>query len=363
MATRATVKPRTKVRPRVSVDEEATMAAIANANYFTDSSLRTELEFFTSGCRLLDMVLGGGWVLGRMSNIIGDKSTGKTLLVIEAVINFLAKWSDGFVRYAEAEAAFEKGYAAQLGMPVDRVDWAELIDAKGKTDRTVEWMFDDIRSTIAKLNGKPGLYIVDSLDAFSDRAEMERDIGDGSYGGAKAKKLGEMFRRLVGDIEESRLCLLIISQIRDKINARFGETKIRSGGHAMDFYASHCLWLSELDKLTKVVAKIERVTGMNIRAKCKKNKVGLAHRECDFPLVFGYGIDDMTASVEWLIDAGRESKLADLGLSKAGYKVRLANLRNKGGQEARELRALLDALVTTEWQAIERTFLPEARKY
>lgn len=335
----------------------------AGSSYFASSAQRTGLDFVSSGSVLLDQVLGGGYVLGRMSNIIGDKSTGKTLLAIEACVNFIRRYPDGVIRYLEAESAFDKAYAAALGLPVDQIEWAEMVDAKGNADRTVEWMHDDIKATIARLKGRPCIYVVDSLDALSDRAEMERKIDDNTYGQNKAKKLGELFRRLVGDIESSRMLLLVISQIRDKIGVTFGETKMRAGGHAMDFYATHCLWLAQIERLKKTVEKIERPIGVTIRANCKKNKVGLPFRQCDFPLLFGYGVDDVTASVEWLLDAGREDLLKEVDMSKAGYKVRITSLRNKGGEEMAAVRRILNDLVTKEWARIETNFLPAKGKY
>ena len=222
---------RTKVKaekdPAPSVGRVRVSAATAGATYFASSAERDGLEFFSTGCALLDQVMGGGYVLGRMTNVIGDKSTGKTLLAIEAVINFLRKWVDGYVRYAEAEAAFDQKYAAAMGMPITQVDWASMLSEDGENDRTVEWLFDDITATIKKLKGRPGLYIVDSLDALSDRDELERDISKGSFGQAKAKKIGELFRRLAGEIESSRLCVLIISQIRDKIGVMFTRKRMR----------------------------------------------------------------------------------------------------------------------------------------
>lgn len=327
------------------------------SSYFANSTER-KLEFVHSGCAVLDQVLGGGYVLGRMSNVIGDKSTGKTLLAIEACGNFSRSYADGVVRYVEAEAAFDKGYAAALGLDVDAIEWADM-----GADRTVEWVHDDILATIKRLNGRPCIYVVDSLDALSDREELKREISDNTYGAAKAKKLGEMFRRLVGEIEKSRLLLLIVSQIRDKIGVTFGETKMRAGGHAMDFYATHCLWLANLGQLKKTRNKIERSVGVDIRAKCKKNKVGLPFRECDFPILFGYGVDDLTANVEWLVKAGRESVLDDLGLTKTGYKISLEALRNRGGAEVQNLRRRLSEVVVQEWGSVETTFLPQSRKY
>lgn len=349
--------------PRARVAVEGKPSPVATGSYFSSSEQRVGLEFISTGCAVLDQVMGGGYVLGRMSNIIGDKSTGKTLLAIEAAGNFARKYGDGVIRYLEAESAFDKEYARAMGLPVERVEWAEMVTDKGDADRTVEWLHDDIVTTLAKLKGRPCIYIVDSLDALSDRAEMGRDISDGSFGAAKAKKLGEMFRRLVGDIEKSRMLLLVISQIRDKIGVTFGETKMRSGGHAMDFYATHCLWLAQIATLKRTVQKIERPVGVSIRAKCKKNKVGMPFRECDFPLLFGYGVDDLTANTEWLLAAGKDSRLEELGMSKAGYKVRIASLRDKGGPELAEFRKILNAMVLKEWSDVEMTFLPKASKY
>lgn len=366
MATRIRIEPTGQVKgSRVRLADEGKGAPPPAGNsYFASSLERTGLEFVSTGCAVLDEVMGGGYVLGRMSNIIGDKSTGKTLLAIEAAGNFLRKYDGGMVRYLEAESAFDKAYARALGMPVDRVEWADPVDPKtNKSDRTVEWLFDDLNNTMGKLRKEPGIYIVDSLDALSDRAELERGISDSSYGAQKAKKLGEMFRRLVGDLERTRMLLIIISQIRDKLNVTFGETKMRSGGHAMDFYATHCLWLAQVETLKRTVNKIEMPVGLGIRGKCKKNKVGLPLRECDFPLLFGYGIDDLTANVEWLIEAGRDAALEELGFSKAGYKISIANLRNKGGAEMAAMRAKATTVLQREWALVQQTFLPQSSKY
>jgi recombination protein RecA len=332
-------------------------------SYFASSEQRTGLEFISSGCKLLDQVLGGGYVLGRMSNIIGDKSTGKTLLAIEAAANFIRTYPGGYIRYVEAESAFDPLYASALGMPVDQVDFAKLEDDKGVADRTVEWVFEDIQDVLKRLNGRPGLYVIDSLDALSDREEMKRDISAGTYGGGKPKKIGELFRRLVGDIEQSRLCILIISQIRDKIGVTFGETKMRAGGRAMDFYATHCLWLAHIGMVKKTMGGVERAIGVEIRAKCKKNKVGLPFRECDFELLFGWGVDDIGASIEWLIKHKREERLKELDMSKSGYKTLLLKMRDAGGPDLQALRVKLDTIVVEEWSNLEQLFLPKSTKY
>lgn len=330
---------------------------IPAANYFAAGSDK-ELEFVSTGCSILDAVLGGGYVLGRVCNLVGDKSSGKTLLAIEACANFASRYADGYIRYAEAEAAFDVPYAAALGMPVDRVDFADDIF-------TIEDLFEDLERILddKELQKRPCLYIIDSLDALSDRAELGRKIDEGSYGMNKPKVMGQMFRRLVQKMEKSRMLLVVISQIRDKIGVTFGETKTRSGGKALDFYASQVLWLSEIEKMKRTIDKVDRITGVRVRARCKKNKIGLPFRECEFPILFGYGVDDLTAAADWLLEVNREECLTELGLSKAGYKIRINNIRGKGGEEVAKLRSEFGRIIQHEWRTIETKFLPASRKY
>lgn len=353
-----------------SVEADVPTSATATAQAASDYFARVDkdgIKFVSAGCALIDATIGGGWPLGRMVNIVGDKSAGKTLLAIEACANFARQYLDGYIRYAEAEAAFDVDYAEALGMPVDRVDFEPGDPEKGLT--TVEDFYADMLRCLDKCKAegrrkaRPMLYVLDSLDALSDDAEAGRDIDKGSFGAAKAKKMGELFRRLVQRMEEQDCLLIIVSQLRDKIGVTFGETQTRSGGRALDFYASLIVWLREIGKNKRTVGGIERITGVNVRMKVKKNKVGLPFRECDYPIVFGYGVDDLTASVEWLLEVKREKRLGEVGMSKDGYKVRIGNLRNKGGDAMREVRAQLDAIVREEWRAIETTFLPQSRKY
>lgn len=365
----------------VGVAAGALTSASVHGSYFASSKERTGLEFVSTGCAVLDEVMGGGYALGRMSNIIGDKSTGKTLLAIEACGNFAKKYPDGLIRYAEAEAAFDPGYAGALGMPMDRVEFAdwkrttkrkktkdEDIDVAvdrddDASDRTVEWVFEDIQATLKRLKGRPCMYVVDSLDALSDRAEQERGMDAGSYGMEKAKRLGEMFRRLVGQMEDSRMCLIIISQVRDNIGVTFGSKYKRSGGHAMDFYATHCLWLSNLGQIHKTINGIKRTIGVDIKAQCQKNKIGLPWRTCEFPILFGYGIDDATAHAQWLVQHKLDERLAELGMSAGGYKTRIPAVQSRGGAELLELREGLARIVREEWPKLEAQFLPTASKY
>lgn len=304
----------------------------SGGNYF--AAPKSGIEFIPTGCKILDLALGGGWAEGRVGNVVGDKSTGKTLLMIEAAANFAKKHPTGVIKYREAEAAFDQDYAGALGMPLDRVDFGE------KQLATVEDFFEDLQLTVeeARKTKKPHLYILDSLDALSDREELDRDIDKGSFGASKAKKMSELFRRNVRDVEEVGVTLLIVSQIRDNMNAMaFGKKTTRSGGRALDFYASQVLFLAQIKRVTKTVKKVTRPVGIVVKAKLEKNKVGLPFREAQFQITFGYGIEDELACEDWL--------------KEVASPIPEGNLK------------VLHKAVEKRWYEIEQSFLPKRKKY
>jgi len=324
-------------------------------NYFASEK---PIGFISTGCQLLNCVLGGGVAEGRVFNIVGDKSSGKTLQAIEVCANFYDKHgSSADINYQEAESAFDKPYAQALGMPVDIINFVGEDDPKN--DNTVEYTFEKITEKIAELriSKRPALWITDSLDALSDRAEKARDIDEGSYGMGKQKKMSEMFRRLISEMNEVNLTLFIVSQIRDKIGAMFGEKKSRTGGKALDFYASQVLWLAEIKKLRKTIRGVKRVYGIQVKAQCKKNKVGLPFRDCEFPTIFGYGVDDLTASLEWL---DQVKALSELNITKKDIpKIVKENMAERDTDFVDEV----NALVREVWSDIEVSFLPKGKKY
>lgn len=313
--------------------------------FFT--SPKGNLEFIHTGNPVLDCVIGGGWVLGRVSNVVGDKSTSKTLLAIEACINFFRQFPKGAVRYVEAESAWDDDYARAIGLAVDRVEFRRDIE-------TIEQLFEDMEEFLDKRSStKPGLYIVDSLDSLTDAKELERKISDGTFGAAKAKQLGQLFRRLIRRIEEGRTHFMIISQVRDNIGAMFGEKHTRSGGKSLDFYASQILWLAHMKTLKKVVDKIERAVAITVKAKCKKNKVGLPFRDCLFDVRFGYGVEDIEACFAFLEASGKVP--ADL--------LTITSMKKLRGNAMTEARAALAAAVTKRWYEVEKKFVPAEGKY
>lgn len=323
-------------------------------NYF--ASPQTSIKFIPSGSKVFDLALGGGWARSRISNVVGDKSTGKTLLCIEASANFIRGNPKGKVRYREAEAAFDEPYAAALGMPVDKVDFGDPLD-------TVEQLWADLERIVAGAKG-PELVIVDSLDALSDDAEMAREMTDPSFGASKAKQLSQLFRRLVRKMEGKDVTLIIVSQIRDKIGATFGRKFTRSGGKALDFYASQVPYLAHIGQLHRTISKIKRASGVNIKAKLDKNKVGLPFREAEFPILFGWGVDDIASCLTFLKETG--------ALKEAGYGKTMTDTdilaHSRDFMEAPvdeydDEREYLHQCVVKRWHQIETTLLPSRTKY
>jgi recombination protein RecA len=313
------------------------------------------LTMIPSGSKLLDLALGGGWAKGRVSNVIGDKASGKTLLAIEACNNFCRMFKDGKPYYRESESAFDKPYAEALGMPLDRIDFGS------KPFVAVEDMFDELSDVTKEAKHGPIFYVCDSLDALSDRGELERDMDEGSYGAAKAKKLSEMFRRVIQPLEDAGVTLFIISQIRDKVGALAFQRKwTRTGGKALDFYSSQILFLIQEGLHKREKSGIERVVGVNVHAKMEKNKIGLPYREANFKIIFGFGIDDVDACLKWL-KAHKSIELMDLkDADIPHYKQRLEKMPD--AEYWVEVKRLY-TVVQKRWYEVETDFLPTRKKY
>jgi len=302
--------------------------------------------FFSTGCALLDCVLGGGWARGRVSNVVGGTGSGKTLLAIEACANFTRTVPGGRVTYVEAESAFDPAYAATLGFPAERLSLVDDIS-------TIEDLWKRIEAIIQ--GNEEHFVVIDSLDALTDDAEVERDFGAATYGATKAKLLSEGFRKYIRGMGSKKLTMMVISQTRDKFNApAFGKQVQRSGGKALEFYCSQILWLYSEAQIKKTVGGIERSVGVNVKARCEKNKCGMPWREAQLQITYGYGVEDILVALEWLSDAKPEAlKELNEAMTATNYKRYAKNLdRNQ-----------VSSVLIKTWDEIEAQFRPDSRKY
>lgn len=358
MAKRA-AKKRVASKKKTEARATPTTTRRVKSNYTSDAggsyfaAPKDKLHFISTGCTMLDLALGGGWCEGRVCNIIGDKATGKTLLAIESAANFHMKRPKAKIRYRECESAFDDGYARALGFPS-----SSIVD-RGQPLLTVEDFYEDLEAIVEGAKG-PEFVILDSLDALSDRAELARDIDEGTFGAAKAKKLSELFRRLVGNMERKQITLLIISQVRDKINAMFGRKWTRSGGKALDFYSSQTLVLANTGRITQTIRGQKLVVGVEVLAKVDKNKVSLPYREAGFDIRFGYGVDDAQSMVDYLASTNMLKEADILKDEVKGFLNYLLDLpRDRMNGELAHLRSLC----TRTWYEIEAATLTPRTKY
>lgn len=336
------------------------------------SQPHTDISFIPTGSKLLDLALGGGWAQSRVANIVGDKSTGKTLLAIEGAANFSRLYPRGRkdIGYRESEHAFLPKYAQTLGMPLERLDnWDARNGKLTKRYTMIEDMFDDLSDVTAeqkrldKKQPPPFLHITDSLDALSDEAEQERDIRKGTYGAKKPKILSELFRRLVGPMEQANITMLIINQVRSKIGMHFGRDVERTGGRALDFYASQAIYLADIGKIPRTVRGQKRVVGVNILAKVDKNKISNSYRAVEFPILFGYGVDDVRSCLEWLYELKALKEFDFRSTTKEAITAYMDKFDDYSSADRKSDTKELHELVSKHWFAIERELQPRRKKY
>lgn len=288
-----------------------------------------KIERIGSGCLLLDDALGGGWAQDKIFNIVGDSSTGKTLLAIEACANFVLKHKDkAQILYFEGEAAFDEDYAASLGLPSESVTLIRDLDT---IEEISEYVNKEINTNVKAKNGNKLFVIIDSVDSFSTSLEVSRDKDDkGSYGTEKALALSQFFRKITRKLSRASVTMCVVSQTRQRIGVFFGKAETRSGGKALDFYATQILWLTEIGKIKRTVDKIDAIIGIRVKARVEKNKAGPPFKEALISIMFNFGVDDLLTSLDYLKKVGK--------LKAAGWKDNYTSTVNalrvkEGGQK------------------------------
>jgi RecA/RadA recombinase len=251
---------------------------------------------FSSGSTLLNLALADnpyyGFVPGKLVNIIGDSSAGKSFLLwtVFAEIAHDKRFDDYEIIYDEPEVSFEFDIPKLFGGKTEKRVQTDI------RSETMEDFHDNVIKAVGR--GKPIIYGLDSFDALTSEAEMKREVRDGTYGMEKPKLAGIILRKICGKIADTGSAVFIISQTRDNIGVTFGSKKTRSGGKALKFYSTHELWLA----VESHVKRKEREVGVNVLAKISKNKVTGKLRTVSFPLIYDYGIDNYISLIEWLLD-------------------------------------------------------------
>ena len=254
-------------------------------------SARVRVECIPTGAINLDAAIGiGGIPRGRVTEIFGPESSGKTTLCLHVVAN--AQRAGGVAAFIDAEHALDVEYAKKLGVDVQNL----LVSQPDTGEQALEICEILVRS------GAVDIVVIDSVAALVPKAEIEGEMGD-SHVGLQARLMSQALRKLTGAIARSRTAVVFINQLREKIGVMFGNPETTTGGKALKFYASLRL---DIRRLGPVKEK-EEVIGSQVRVKVVKNKVAPPFKQAEFDIMYAEGI----SHVGLLVDIGSESNIIE----------------------------------------------------
>lgn len=269
-----------------------------------------EVPSISSGSIALDLALGvGGYPRGRVIEIYGPESSGKTTLTIHAIAE--AQKAGGIAAFIDAEHAFDRFYAQKLGVDIENL----LISQPDNGEQALEIADHLIRS------GAVDIVVIDSVAALTPKAEIEGEMGDSKMG-LQARLMSQALRKLTANINKTNTTCIFINQLREKIGVMFGNPETTTGGNALKFYASTRVDIRKISQIKDG----DEVNGNRVRVKIVKNKLAPPFRKAEFDLMYGEGI----SKIGEIIDLGVENEV----MRKAGSWFSYGETRLGQGRDA-----------------------------
>lgn len=355
-------------------DGTRTLARRTKKEMLARKTLHNPVEFLNSGCTTLNLSLSGqgkhgGWARGRIHNIVGDGSSGKTLLALEEAFSFSKTVktikSQIFPKVKKFTICYDNGEAV-MDFPVKKmygkkfyktVDWKRSSNFEAMCRRF-------IRLSTSLKKGEALLYIIDSWDSFqsakSKKAFMESVKKDedlkGDYDLAVQKYASrKFFPNICDKMDQNQVdaTLCIISQVRSRIGVTFGKKQYRAGGKALDFYTHQVTWIREVERMAKKKHGESKVYAIKSHAKVERSKVAKPFRESEFIILYDYGLDNLSSMVDYLWGKGK------INFHGTKFSKRIEFIKFIEGNN---LEGELIEATEKKWDKVEKAFEREVKR-